>query len=115
MFPPRLLRGIDLAIAFATLGEYGLEPVAEAPAAVPAFRVDLSRIGGSDPASPRLAPATAAARRLHGAGDARVVAQPRMRRRGGAARPRPQPCLVAEGRPMASRRDRRENQNTRCA
>src|SRR5207253_9946548 len=46
MFPSRLLRGIDLAIEFATLGEYGLEPV---PAAVapPAFRGDLSGIGGS--------------------------------------------------------------------
>lgn len=105
MFPPRLLRGIDLAIGFATLGEYGLEPAAEAPAPAPAFRVDLSGIGGSAQrcASRRPAPATAAARQLRDAPVTRVVAQPRSRRRGGAARPRPQPCLVAKGKQQASR------------
>ncbi|MFL5913438.1 MAG: hypothetical protein ACJ768_23075 [Gaiellaceae bacterium] len=98
MFPPRLLRGIDLAIGFATLGEYGLEPAPEAPAPALAFRVDLSGIGGSTQrcASRRLAPATAAARQLRDATVTRVVAQPRSRRRGGAARPRPQPCLLAD-------------------
>src|SRR5436309_5903233 len=67
MFPSRLIRGIDLAIEFATLGEYGLapEPVPEAPRA---FRVDLSGIGGETGASvERVAPSTPAARRLEAA------------------------------------------------
>src|SRR5438034_6591219 len=121
MFPSRLLRGIDLAIEFATLGEYGLSP-APAPVAAPAFRVDLSGIGGHSGASRRLMPETPAARRVYAARTASLAskpplaaplpsrrllrsgtfepprrAAPRSRQRAGAAPPRPQPCLVAEG------------------
>jgi hypothetical protein len=120
MFPARLLRGIDLAIEFATLGEYGLVPV-PAPVTPAGFSVDLSGIGGSQATSGRLAPATPAARRLEAAREARPASKPplstplasrrvlrsntfgpahrpapRMRKRAGAAPARPQPCLVAE-------------------
>jgi hypothetical protein len=151
-FATAIRRSFDLAIEFATLGEYGLEPAPERPArgarrSAGPFRAmagsDL--LAGSDlmaapgvsaapgavataatappgPLATRLRPATAAARRLQPATPARRVhpiapAQrisartavrelaldaPEVRTlrgartRGGSARPRPQPCLVAE-------------------
>jgi hypothetical protein len=128
MFPSLLLRGIDLALDFATLGEYGLEPLPAPASPAPAFRVDLSGIGGEpSPADSekRLSPATPAARRLEAARQAAArppkpelgaplpsrsrirtstfgaphrTGAPRPRKRAGAAAPRPQPCLVAAGR-----------------
>jgi hypothetical protein len=154
-------RGFDLAIEFATLGEYGLTP-ADEPAAVSISERSASRRGtpGVDAAAAaatplrarRLRPATAAARRLqppasaaraansspprrspvaaNGSPPRRLPATPDVhhayatpvprriatpsgvrelafdateltaprgpRKRAGAARPRPQPCLVAD-------------------
>jgi hypothetical protein len=133
MFPSRLLRGIDLFIEFATLGEYGLEPQ-DPPLgldASPTFRVDLAGRGGAtDSGAARLvAPSTPAARRLETApksgsslrpelavplpsrrtlrsstfAAAHRVPTARKRTRAGAAPPRPQPCLVAEGERSSAR------------
>ena len=136
-------RGLDLAIEFATLGEYGAgsavaDPVSGAAEArtanagtTRARAARESRSGSlvaasaaNAPRAKRLRPATAAARRMQ------PVAAPRRvlrvaparriptrsgmrglafgaetvrpaggsRKRAGAAKPRPQPCLVAEAR-----------------
>ena len=107
-------RGFDLAIEFATLGEYRLPAAAEV---VRAGRPRPPAVAAS-PVRPRpsqLRPATAAARRLQPAqpqreristhSGMRALAfraegarhpRPGSRSRAGAARPRPQPCLVAE-------------------
>jgi hypothetical protein len=67
MFPSRVFRAVSLAVEFATLGEYVLEPpppAAASPRDEPAFRVDLSGIGGAAGGSrASLAPSTAAGRR----------------------------------------------------
>jgi hypothetical protein len=107
-------RGFDLAIEFATLGEYRLPPVPEPvrarrPRPVAATAVSVRQRPTA------LRPATAAARRLQPippaseristhsgvralAFDPRGQRRPRRggRTRAGAARPLPQPCLVAE-------------------
>jgi hypothetical protein len=109
-------RGFDLAIEFATLGEYRLPA---APQPVPAGTPSTPAVVAAPvrPRPSRVRPATAAARRLqpiqpqpqrqrisahsgmralafraHGARRPRQAG----RSRAGAARPRPQPCLVAE-------------------
>src|SRR3954469_23256731 len=107
-------RGFDLAIEFATLGEYALAPGARhaapgsQPAPPPAGRPAPIRRRPS-----RVKPATPAARRLQPAQQQRRIstytavralafdgpgpAPPRrVRKRAGAAKPRPQRCLVAE-------------------
>src|SRR3954466_2353526 len=106
-------RGFGLAVEFATLGEY---QVAQAPE--PLRRARPLPPPASAPVRPRantLRPATAAARRLQPlqpqrerisshsgmralAFDARRTRKTALvgRKRAGAARPRPQPCLVAE-------------------
>jgi hypothetical protein len=67
MFPSRIFRAMSLAVEFATLGEYVLEAAAGAappPPSEPAFRVDLTGIGGAQGGSRALlAPSTAAGRR----------------------------------------------------
>jgi hypothetical protein len=116
MFPSRLLRGIDLAIEFATLGEYGLEPVPGPAAPRPAFRVDLSGIGGSAAvpgAAASLGPATPAARRLAEQRSAQAAPRPSLSKaplctplpsrralRAGTARP-PHTAAVARKRKRA--------------
>src|SRR6476661_1916844 len=103
-------RGFDLAIEFATLGEYAL---AAAPAEsrpkpslgrVSPVRVRPSRVKPATPAARRLQPVHQERRiSMHAAVkalafDARGARRPTPggRKRAGAARPRPQPCLVAE-------------------
>src|SRR5438874_3712506 len=98
MFPSLLLRGIDLAVEFATLGEYGLEPApwrnsrGSGPDLAGFPQVDLSGIGGASvvepPASRRnLRASTFAARSRV---PDRHVLPSRPRRRPGAAPARPQ-------------------------
>jgi hypothetical protein len=104
MFPSLLIRGIDLAIEFATLGEYGLESAPPPASRVSArdlagFRVDLSGIGGAPVAGGHVAArhnlraSTFAARSRPAE---RHVVAAGARRRPGSARPRPQPCLVGD-------------------
>jgi hypothetical protein len=125
-------RGFDLALEFATLGEYRLpeespsrasaaratrRPTATAATAtaVPAAELRVR------PRATRLRPATAAARRLQPEPSRRSISphtgvralalggeapkpQRGGRKRAGSARARPQPCLVADGRvPTAER------------
>jgi hypothetical protein len=115
-FTSAFRRSFDLALEFATLGEYRLS---EAPLAPPMPSRPARSTSGSEievrvrPRATRLRPATAAARRLspevhprrisartgvralafdaHGAHPTR-----RVRHRAGSARPAPQPCLVAD-------------------
>src|SRR3954452_8640359 len=108
-------RGFDLAIEFATLGEYALAPAAEVNGAREASRAALvARSGPIRPRPTRVKPATPAARRLQPAQQQRPIPAhsgvralaldrsglqppPRAaRKRAGAAPPRPQRCLVAE-------------------
>jgi hypothetical protein len=107
-------RGFDLAIEFATLGEYGIaDAVAPAdtapkpalPRATP-VRARASQVKPATPAARRLQP-MAQQRRIPTrrgvrelAFDSRGPHLPvrRSRKRAGAARPRPQPCLVADAR-----------------
>src|SRR3954465_3271259 len=108
-------RGFDLAIEFATLGEYALAPAPGSPAAIAGS--PSSRAVRPVPVRPRpsrVKPATAAARRLQPVQLERRIStraalralafdgsrpQPlrrARRKRAGAATPRPQRCLVAE-------------------
>ena len=87
MFPSRLLRGIDLAIEFATLGEYGLEvPVSDGVHAPGTGRSahSVARRPGAV-ASPARPPRTVAAATAAG-------------RRTGAVARRAEPCFAAFGR-----------------
>jgi hypothetical protein len=103
-------RGFDLAIEFATLGEYGLA-VAPAdarpkpsPARVPPIRPRPSQVKPATPAARRLQPVPLQRRISTHSGvralafDARGPRPPLRggRKRAGAAGPQPQPCLVAE-------------------
>ena len=112
MFPPvrtrtraALLRAVDRAIEFATLGEYGLEvPGADAPAPGTGR---IAHSGARRPgaaASPRRLPrrvaaATSAGRRAAAGRLVRVVVVPHppFRHRGGEIQPRARPWVV-EGR-----------------
>src|SRR5436190_1970293 len=108
-------RGFDLAIEFATLGEYALAPDAGVgPRGEPASRAAPPHPPPVRPRPTRLKPATPAARRLQPPQQERRVSTrsgvrslafdvagphvpPRAgRKRAGAAGPRPQQCLVAE-------------------
>ena len=105
-------RGFDLAIEFATLGEYGLTapvgPVDErlkpSVTAAPPIRARATRVKPATPAARRLQPVHQRRRISAHSGvralafDAPGVPRPRRggRTRAGAARPRPQPCLVAD-------------------
>jgi hypothetical protein len=136
-------RGFDLAIEFATLGEYGAGSVVGEPSSGTARTraarenrpgLAVAANAANPPRAKRLRPATAAARRLQPAAAAarrlQPVAAPRRvlhaapaqristrsgmrglafdakevrplpgrRKRAGSARPRPQPCLVADAR-----------------
>src|SRR3954451_8588797 len=114
-------RSFDLALEFATLGEYGLP---EDPAPRP--RMSARRPSAELPARPRatrLRPATAAARRLRAVEPSRqpvsshaamrnmafdangVRPAARGRSRAGAAAPPPQPCLVAEAGGLGTKQD----------
>ena len=115
----RLRRGVDLAVQFATLGEYGV--ATEAPAQPQAPLRDPRQLSRAPrrPAAPvawrparraiTVEPATAAARRRAEPArrlPTRVVvrslalssapadAQPRPRKRVGQPEPRPQPCVA---------------------
>src|SRR3954454_23947538 len=108
-------RGFDLAVEFATLGEYVLAPADEVRGARDATGpAPLVRSGSIRPRPTRVKPATPAARRLQPAQQQRPIPArsgvralalgrsglqppPRAaRKRAGAAPPRPQRCLVAE-------------------
>jgi hypothetical protein len=121
MFPPvrtrtraALLRAVDRAIEFATLGEYGVEvPGADGVLAPGIGRSahSVARRPGAV-ASPgrlprRVKAATPAGRRAMGdsgqdgasvAGTPVRVPTPAFRQRGGAVQPPPHPCLVASRR-----------------
>jgi hypothetical protein len=107
-FGDLLMRGLDCAIEFATLGEYRLGP---APADVATTAPSTSR-EADRPLARTVMPATPAARKrveaaaraaardraceARGAIERRVRAldgPPRRRTRGGSASPPPQPCL----------------------
>jgi hypothetical protein len=118
-------RGFELAVEFATLGEYRLPPAQE-QVAVPApqgaaFAAaeaslaggTLGSGGGHERRTARLRPATAAARRLQPAAAPRRISERAgvralalsadeplvsrgRRKRAGAAKPQPQPCLVSD-------------------
>jgi hypothetical protein len=108
-------RGFDLAVEFATLGEYALVPAAQPREAAPgAHAIPAARAVGVRPRPSRVKPATPAARRLQPAWQERRISartavfapafdgsapgspQRAGRKRAGAPTPRPQHCLVAE-------------------
>ena len=105
-------RGFDLAVEFATLGEYGLPGYGADPPAKPSLahptpiRVRPSRVKPATPAARRLEPVHQE-RRITTHSGVRALAfemrgprssRRRSRTRAGAAKPRPQPCLVSEAR-----------------
>jgi hypothetical protein len=112
MFPPvrtrtraALLRVVDRAIEFATLGEYGLEvPGADGVLARGTGRSAQSvarRPGAVVPPGRlprRVTPATPAGRRATGIVAPVYVPPPRVRQRGGAVPPRLHSCRVRSGR-----------------
>ena len=122
MFPPvptrtraALLRAVDRAIEFATLGEYGLEvPVADGvlapgtgrsadsvarrPGAVSSPGRPPRRVKAATPAGRRAAARAGAqgpAGRLPAPARVERVPTPRFRQRAGAVKPRPYPCAAA--------------------
>lgn len=109
MFPPlrdRAARALDLAIEFATLGEYRLDapasgPLAPAgPARGGARRAEPAgrRSGAPARPAPRMLPAArlvtpgTAAARLRQAPPHAALTKPAKRSRGGSVEPVPQPC-----------------------